>query len=533
MTAATVSSAQPNAGQPRHSTPHSGTITGAKTGAITWAVLLAFTLLARSASLGNPDYHIDETFYMLVGNAMHHGAVPYVDIWDRKPPGLFAFYWLLAGISPSVLSFQIAAIGFVTATAWCVVRIAVRWSDRVGALLAGAIYIAWLQPLLGGGGQAPVFYNLFIAGAVLLLVRRIERSDASANFAEAVLAGLLCGIAVSFKPTAVFEGSFVVLAFVAAEWRSSADWRRPALLLAAVGTAAALPTVAAAGWFFVQGQFEIYLQATIESNFQKTRAAPIAFWTTVRYLAVLTLVLVAGAIAGLITGFTTNQNQRFNRTMLVWVFAALGGFLAVPNFYSHYALPLVPVLAVCSAPYLATRPFGQVLAALSIIWALSLGQSFEFTRMQQSRAQFERITAVIRANMPTSTLYVFDGSVGLYAATGARLPSRFPFPDHLMLKTEASAIGADPLAELDAVLRKLPDVIVWDEIPRPDANPAAVAALRATLEQHYTLVCRLPGRTFEHPYHSWIYARNRVPDRTLCLSPAQNVTLKVAELSNS
>lgn len=487
------------------------------TGAPLFALLLAMTFLARAASLGNPDYHVDETFYLLVGDAMHHGAVPYVDIWDRKPPGLFAFYWLLAGFAPSVLSYQIAAIGFVTATAWLIVRIASRWADRIGAALAGVIYIAWLQPLLGGGGQAPVFYNLFVVAAVLLLVRRSERREGPAHFGEAVLAALLCGIAVTFKPTAVFEGTFVVLALTAVEWQRATDWRRTAILFAAMGTAAALPTLLFAGWYGVHGQLPAYVQATIESNFHKTPARAAVFWVTVRYLAALTFLLVAGAALGLGKALEARRSPAFNRLMLSWLVAALAGFLAVPNFYSHYALPLVPVLAVLSAPYFAFRPLGLVLAALSLGWALVLGQSFQLRESWQARAQFERVAAVIRANMPTSRLYVFDGSPWLYAATSARLPSRFVFPEHLMMQTEAKAIGADPIAELGRVLAAKPEVIVAADFPRPDGNPRAFALLRQTLNQDYTFVCRLPGRNFERPYHVLIFASTKHPDRSSCL----------------
>lgn len=499
-----------------------GRLRGLTAAMTTCVLLLAFTLFVRAASLGNPDYHPDETFYLLVGNAMHHGAVPYIDIWDRKPPGLFVFYWLLAAISPTVFSFQIAAMGFVTATAWCVVRIAGRWSNQVGAHLAGVIYIAWLQPLLGGGGQAPVFYNLFVAGAFLLLVRRTERAElssnntSSTNAAEAIIAGLLCGIAVSFKPTAVFEGGFIVLAFVAAEWRSAANWRKPAFLFGVIGIAAALPTLACAGWYFVHGHFYTYFHATVLSNFEKTRAAPFVFWTTVRYLVALTFLLVAGAALGLGKALEAGKNVRFNRLVLGWLVAALIGFFAVPNFYSHYALPLLPVLAVCSAPYFAKPPLGVVLAMLSLGWALCLGQSFQFSRMQQSRVQFERVVAVVRANMPNSSLYVYDGSPWLYAATHARLPTRFVFPEHLMLRTEAGAIGVDPSTEMAAVLRGQPDVIVLAASLRPDANPKAFYMLRNAVRQHYTFVCSLPGRRFEQSYRTLIFAKSRTPDRSAC-----------------
>jgi hypothetical protein len=48
-------------------------------------VIVLATLVFRSFHFGNPDVDFDEPFYLLVGDRMLHGAIPYVDIWDRKP----------------------------------------------------------------------------------------------------------------------------------------------------------------------------------------------------------------------------------------------------------------------------------------------------------------------------------------------------------------------------------------------------------------------------------------------------------------
>ena len=46
--------------------------------------------------LGYPLIHIDEQFYLLVGDGMLSGSLPYVDVWDRSPIGLFVIYALAA-----------------------------------------------------------------------------------------------------------------------------------------------------------------------------------------------------------------------------------------------------------------------------------------------------------------------------------------------------------------------------------------------------------------------------------------------------
>ena len=60
--------------------------------AATWLILAVVALALRLPDIGNPLIDLDEQFYLLVGDRMLHGAVPYVDIWDRKPVGLFLIY---------------------------------------------------------------------------------------------------------------------------------------------------------------------------------------------------------------------------------------------------------------------------------------------------------------------------------------------------------------------------------------------------------------------------------------------------------
>jgi hypothetical protein len=476
-------------------------------------VLAAMVLVARGVALGYPDYHVDETFYLTVGDAMRHGALPYVDIWDRKPLGLFLFYEMLAAIAPTVWTYQIVAIGFVTATAMLVTSLARRWSDEAGAVLAGAFYIAWLQPLGGGGGQSPVFYTLFVVGAVWLFVRSLFDRVGPVDRTFAICAALLCGLAVWFKPTAVCEGAFVVLGFAWLEWRRRGQvW--PALqLLVAMGVVAAVPMLGSFAWYAVRGHFSAMWQATVLSNFEKTPDPWIVFGLSLRYFMLLTGLLWACAALGAYCA----TDRRYARLVLGWAAAAFAGFLVVPNFYTHYALPLVPIAAIMAAPYFSERPLGRLLAVFAIVWALYVGQSFSVHAIRQASERYDRMVEVVRANMPHGTLYIYKGSAWVYHETGARRMSRFVFPQHLEITKESSAIGVNPQDELRAILRQHPDVIMTEDNLEGDYNRQTFPILMQVIDRDYTLVCALPGRYFGTEFHYVIFARTRNPDRSHCL----------------
>jgi 4-amino-4-deoxy-L-arabinose transferase-like glycosyltransferase len=115
-----------------------------------------FALLTRLAVFGDPVFHIDESWYLLVGQRLSDGARLYVDVWDRKPPGLFFIYAIAAKFSNSIIAYQIMAWLSASLTAFLVARMAARISGPKPALIAAAIYLATLAQLGGAGGQSPV-----------------------------------------------------------------------------------------------------------------------------------------------------------------------------------------------------------------------------------------------------------------------------------------------------------------------------------------------------------------------------------------
>ena len=139
-------------------------------------VFVVAALLLRAASFGDPVANIDDQFYLLVGDRMHHGLLPYVDIWDRKPPGIFAIYWLIAAVSTAPAFYQFVAALLAAATAAMVAAIALRWTGRVAAILAGLIYLVMLGSFFGNSGQTAVFYNLPVAVAGCSRLASLDRA---------------------------------------------------------------------------------------------------------------------------------------------------------------------------------------------------------------------------------------------------------------------------------------------------------------------------------------------------------------------
>ena len=123
---------------------------------LTWLLLAIVTLALRLPDLGNPLIDLDEQMYLLVGDRMWSGAIPYVDIWDRKPIGLFLLYALArAPGGDPYLGYQLLAAAFALVTAGILATFARRLAGGWAGLAAGVLYLVYIALVGGRGGQAP------------------------------------------------------------------------------------------------------------------------------------------------------------------------------------------------------------------------------------------------------------------------------------------------------------------------------------------------------------------------------------------
>ena len=268
-----------------------------------WSILalLAVAIVTRAAVFGNPLLHVDDQYYLLVGKAIDHGQLPYVDIWDRKPIGLFLIYAAIARLGGSgVEQYQLVAGLFAVATAWVVTRLASRIANRQGALLAGIVYLATLVPFGGQGGQSPVFYNLLIAVAALSFVRAAEGSTRLVPAAMAAM--VACGLSLTVKQVSLVEGVYFGLCFLVLAHRRQWPPLRLVGLAAAMIALALLPTLLAALYYFAHGHLHDYLFANFASIFRKADQGARSREFGVLFLLVFMAPLILAAVIGAISG---------------------------------------------------------------------------------------------------------------------------------------------------------------------------------------------------------------------------------------
>ena len=448
-----------------------------------FAVFAGVAVALQAATFGDTNRHADELFYFLVGQRMHDGLLPYVDVWDRKPFGLFFVYYLIAAVSHAVLAYQIAACLAAGLAAWLIAAIVREFASWRGGLFAGLAYLLMLGPFEGATGQAPDFYNPLIAGAALLILRERERLARGELTARVYLAMLLGGLAITVKQTSAVEAAW--LGFYAL-WLARAGLPVPRLLHAAGAFAliGAAPAVTIAAGYALAGHWPEFWHAMVTSNLAKGRSDGEAHRALGIGLAAAPLAV--SAFAGLIG----NGDGRGRRFLTGWIGAALLGFMAVPNFYPHYLLPaLVPLAAASGLLFERSRlrlPLLVGLALYSFLWHAPWRRDLSLA----SARSMDELTALVRTHDSGGGLLVFDGPSYLYALTGKPFLSPLVFPHHLNHAIEADVSHLQTGAEIDRILAKRPGVVVMAVLP---SNRPVNADSRAKVLAYVRGGCRLAG----------------------------------------
>lgn len=480
-------------------------------------LLLLVAIAARIVQFGNPVIQVDDQFYLLVGDRLWQGALPYVDIWDRKPIGLFLIYGAIRALGgDGVLQYQIVATLFAAATAIVVHRLAGRISPPRGALAAGIIYLVSLGMFGGEGGQSPVFYNLPVALAALATIRVVERPTFyPRSRVDAALAMLLMGLAIQIKYTALFEGAYLGLVLL---WKARQAGMPPHKLVAAtvlwVGLGV-LPTGLAWAVYAAIGHGDAFVFANFTSIFERgNEPADMTFGR----LAGMTAKILPLAYTAAVGLWPTRRRGEHPAAELPiryaiagWVLASIAGVLVFGSYFDHYALPMLLPLSVAAAPVLGDPSAGVAIVARgrrhlipgAVFLVLLLGgiSITTISKNRKERGTGREVAAMADFLRPrlADCLFVYDGEPILYKLTNSCLPTRWPFPDHLNNRREDGAVGIDALAETKRIIATRPHFVVTSDVVQTKMNMKTWTYMRGELARDY------------HPVGAWrIGSRDRV-----------------------
>ena len=496
-----------------------GTLSARNVAILHVLAIVAFAAALRLPYFGNPAIYIDEQFYLLAADRwLHDGLIPYIDIWDRKPIGIFVIYAVGEILGDPVIGYQVIALLCVIGTALLLWALTSRVWGRTVGLFAALFYCVSIMLMDGQGGQSPVFYNFLVAAAAYLLIGfALDDTRKGAAF-PALGAALLLGLGLQVKYSVVFEAAGLSLFALFALARRH-DWHAKALVTLALGmmVCGLAPTVAVGAAYAAIGHwqdfvFANFLSILAKDSWRQTFGAYVwQFFTVTRMVLHL---LVPTALLGVEVALRHRSFTARERWMLsglgVWLFATFAGAMIMGKPAPHYFLPTVMPLAILSAIALQRLfALGRIVqfipqwprrVDLTIVAALMLGlppvASFVIVHDTEvhwgSPALINRVADVLKDRLQGRCLYVFNRVPIFYHLTQACIPTRYPFPNHLNDGSELHALPDDALTEFARVLATTPVLLV--RIPSTsETDPVAEEMLNRALAKDYVLARMIGG----------------------------------------
>ena len=453
-------------------------------------MLLMLALGIMAVRLPFFDYNVlsaDESVYLMIGAGMRDGHIPYVDIIDRKPIGIFLIYGLADLLfRDAIIGVRIFGALSTLAGSWLLARIGQRFLGLgpVAALLAGLMYATYALLFYGDSGQTPVFFMPFViagGGLVLRELRRM-RQGRTPSVARLGWAGLALGLSLQIKYSTFFEcvlfGGLVM--FFA--WQYRRELSRKGISAALLGAGAMmvgglLPTVVAYAVYIALGHGDAFWFYNITVNLGRPATdfpTGLIVGRAFMFMAAVGPLVFLGTryfISRLKTpeGGTRFARQRWVHIVLgLWFMSALLGGLAQQQPYATYFFDTLAPLALMAAATLQSRagtprPVRAVAWSAGVVLGLAVvgyvGLHIQKIRDNGSPYLPAAIAEDIKAQGAQS-LYVFNYYGIMYPMTGLALPTRYPLPDHLLRNLEAASFQFDAQAELARIFGNNPSVML-------------------------------------------------------------------------
>ncbi|HEX2674822.1 MAG TPA: glycosyltransferase family 39 protein [Polyangiaceae bacterium] len=215
---------------------------------VAWLVIALCAIQILTFSFGR-----DQSIYALVGDGVLHGKMPYRDLWDFKPPGIFLVYALAQGLfGRGMVAIRLLEVLGMIGSVFGFMRLAETFFERRQAGLVGGAVAALIQAELEFWHTAqPEVFGGYLTLAALLVATSAPHPRR--RIWTWVITGVLFGLAFLFKPP-LGGGAFVCGAYLAKREQQRTDSTPRALLtMVVVGASAALPILLCAAWFGLRG----------------------------------------------------------------------------------------------------------------------------------------------------------------------------------------------------------------------------------------------------------------------------------------
>jgi 4-amino-4-deoxy-L-arabinose transferase-like glycosyltransferase len=174
-----------------------------------FALLFLFAVIVRLPWFFTDVIDWDESVFILLGQALAEGHLPYTLVWDNKPPLGFLFFAIILKIFPADLAFvRLGGALLVAVAAFLIFRISRNWMSAKDGLLSAFVYIIAASVFIQNA-QAVMMEHVALVPLLSSLVLLLRKRPSKVALLST---GLLLGTAVLIRMNLALVAIVIVLA---------------------------------------------------------------------------------------------------------------------------------------------------------------------------------------------------------------------------------------------------------------------------------------------------------------------------------
>jgi 4-amino-4-deoxy-L-arabinose transferase-like glycosyltransferase len=480
--------------------------------------LFLFTTLVRFPFLFQANLDWDEATYIIMGQSLLDGNLPYIQYWEIKPPLAFLPYaFFIWFFGHSIIGIRLGAALCVLISGYIIYLIGNHLWGKLTGFLAAIIFIFFSSRLYGQPLMPESIACIPVTIALALITMREDGSQTS------FLVGLAISIAtlvrLNFAYLALFIGGFY---FIGSCIKPNYPIRN--LIFYILG--GIIPALLVIFPYVIYGHWKIFLDSAIitpwqYANAQHSTAQPIHLVEL--FFTIRNVLLCIGIIGGIIVmikkwGLYTKGQKHGISLLCVFLMAVIISILSGGIIFSHHLLQLWPFIALLSGYFFAfLYSKGNKFVSISLLLVgFTISSPHLLTAFHQIGSKIwnskpfksdkiYQIADYLRVNNPMhEPIYLMDSHI-IYWLTNTKPISRLAHPANITQDLFIKLIDgpqATPENQMIKLLQKKPIYIIkranlWYLIK----EPAVRTVLNDVLKSSYTIEKIIEGE--------FIYKRNR------------------------
>ena len=331
--------------------------------------LLVIATVVRFPFLFPDVINWDESTYILMGQSILEGNLPYVELWEIKPPLAFLPYALISGLfDRSIMAMRIGALLLVAGTAYLTYIVGYSiWNRRTG--LCAALICIIFSSVNGQSLMTETIAVVPLMGALTLLV--VKKHSSRVLY----LTGLLLATATLVRLNLAYVALFVGIYLCVKQYQSPGPNFKSELLAYIMGGLSLLFLTALP--YLVSDNGGLWFSSVFVAPLNYSIGGISVFEAFTKYIQkgfpkfwLLWSVFLVGTI-----WLATNWNQQTKREkegiVLVFIFflSVLWSILATGRVHFHYLIQIAPLLSLVAGvliSHMLTKQWRYIVLALMV-----------------------------------------------------------------------------------------------------------------------------------------------------------------------